>query len=162
MLKPYLFSSCARPANAASSLHAHARRDLARSRTIRARIAQAALAFAALGAASSAFAQASEPVQSSVFTHRVTVDDGPQSGAINDNWKFITNPPAKPVAASDPAADSGKHGHGRGSGSGGGRGTRGTSSASNDSAASAPAGTPPMAPPDAAPAPNAGAASQQQ
>ncbi|WP_413193467.1 hypothetical protein [Pararobbsia alpina] len=84
------------------------------------------------GATSLCFAQASQPVESSVFTHRAAVDDGPESGAINDNWKFITSPPAKPVAASaPPAGDSPRHGRGGGRGSGG-RGMRGTSSASSD------------------------------
>ena len=92
-------------------------------------------------AAGLAFAQASQPVESSVFTHRVQVDDGPQSGAINDNWKYITNPPAAPVAASTPAAGDGqRHGRGGGRGGGGGgggggmggRGMKGTSNASND------------------------------
>lgn len=86
-------------------------------------------------AAVAAFAQASQPVESSVFTHHVQVDDGPESGAINDNWKYITSPPAKPVAASAPTAGDGQR-HGRGGGRGGGgmggHGMKGMSNASND------------------------------
>jgi hypothetical protein len=63
-----------------------------------------------------AFAQSSAPVTSSVLVHPATEDAGGQSAAINDNWKFITNPPAHPVAASEPASSGGgRHGrHGRG------------------------------------------------
>jgi hypothetical protein len=85
------------------------------------------------------FAQASAPVTSSVFTHSVTDDSGNQAGAINDNWKFITSPPAHPVAASDPAQD-----HGSRRGGGGGHRGRGTQASSPDGASSsATTGTPP-------------------
>ncbi|HTJ94325.1 MAG TPA: hypothetical protein VL424_14620, partial [Pararobbsia sp.] len=88
----------------------------------------------ALGSpASLALAQASEPVTSSVFTHRIQIDDGPESNTINNNWSFITNPPAKPVAASEPDISTGqRHGRGGGRGGAGGHGTRGTNSASGD------------------------------
>lgn len=102
------------------------------------RLSQLATLVASIGAASLAYGQASAPVQSSVFTHPVNVDDGPESGSINDNWKFITHPPAAPVVASDTSPSPGQR-HGRGGGrggQGGGHGGRGMTNASNDNAAS--------------------------
>jgi hypothetical protein len=97
--------------------------------------------------ASPVFAQSSAPVTSSVFVHPATEDTGGQSAAINDNWKFITNPPAHPVAASEPASSSGAHQgrHGRGGGAGGGGrmgNTGGMAAAPTD-----PSTNPPLAPP---------------
>jgi hypothetical protein len=100
--------------------------------------------------AAPAFAQSSAPVTSSVFVHPATADTGGESGAINDNWRFITNPPAHAVAASEAAPSSGshhgKHG-GRGmSGAGGSGGAGDAGSASTGTSASLPSNMP-LAPP---------------
>ncbi len=98
-----------------------------------------------------AFAQSSAPVTSSVFVHPATEDTGGQSAAINDNWKFITNPPAHPVAASEPASSSdshhGRHGRGGGGAGGGGGHMGGMGSMGNtDDTVAAPAGSPSNSP----------------
>jgi hypothetical protein len=92
--------------------------------------------------ASPVFAQSSAPVTSSVFTHQATDDTGGESGAINDNWKFITNPPARPVAASEPAPSNGaRHGK-RGRGMAGSGGMADTGAASAGTSTSPPSNMP--------------------
>ncbi|VWM08960.1 hypothetical protein BLA6992_03262 [Burkholderia lata] len=70
----------------------------------------AALSAAAVAATVSAmppaFAQASEPVTSSVFVHR-SYDTG--NSAINENFQYIAHPPIQPVAASAPPVARGAH-----------------------------------------------------
>ncbi|MBN3839398.1 hypothetical protein [Burkholderia sp. Ac-20349] len=66
----------------------------------------AAAAAAMMSAMPSAFAQASEPVASSVFVHR-SYDTG--NSAINDNFQYIAHPPIRPVAASAPPVARGAH-----------------------------------------------------
>ncbi|VWC34704.1 hypothetical protein BLA23254_06562 [Burkholderia lata] len=66
----------------------------------------AAAAAALVSAMPRAFAQASEPVTSSVFVHRA-YDTG--NGAINDNFQYIAHPPIRPVAASAPPVARGAH-----------------------------------------------------
>jgi uncharacterized membrane protein YgcG len=83
--------------------------------------------------ASPVFAQSSAPVTSSVFVHPATEDTGGESAAINDNWKFITNPPAHPVAASEPSSSGGSHRGKRGRGMSGSGGSGGSGSSSGGS-----------------------------
>ena len=76
--------------------------------------------------ASPVFAQSSAPVTSSVFVHPATQDTGGESAAINDNWRFITSPPAQPLAASEPSPPNGSHRGKRGRGMGGSGSAGGT------------------------------------
>jgi hypothetical protein len=105
--------------------------------------------------ASPVFAQSSAPVTSSVFVHPATEDTGGESAAINDNWKFITNPPAHPVAASEPPPSGGSHrgkrgrgmsGSGGSSGAGGAGGSGDTGSASTGASSGLPSNMPPSPP----------------
>ncbi|WP_423382082.1 hypothetical protein [Burkholderia sp. LMG 32019] len=66
----------------------------------------AATAAAMVSAVPAAFAQASEPVTSSVFVHR-SYDTG--NSAINENFQYIAHPPIRPVAASAPPVAHGAH-----------------------------------------------------
>ncbi|WP_152601708.1 hypothetical protein [Burkholderia paludis] len=90
----------------------------------------AATAAATMFVMPAAFAQASEPVTSSVFVHR-SYDTG--NSAINDNFQYITHPPVRPVAASAPTATHGGH-RGR-RGQTGATNTASTSGSGTDSAA---------------------------
>jgi hypothetical protein len=70
-----------------------------------------------------AFAQASSPVTSSVFVHR-SFDTG--NSAINENFQYITHPPVRPVAASEPTVTRSAHRGRRGQMGGAGSGTSST------------------------------------
>ncbi|MFD1557544.1 hypothetical protein ACFSHT_18260 [Paraburkholderia silviterrae] len=87
-----------------------------------------ALCAATILIATTAFAQASSPVTSSVFVHH-SFDTG--NSAINENFQFIAHPPMRPVAASAPTVTRSPH-----------RGRRGqagaTGSGANDTATAVP------------------------
>ncbi|VWC58234.1 hypothetical protein BLA18110_00639 [Burkholderia lata] len=68
--------------------------------------ALSAAAAATMSTMPPAFAQASEPVTSSVFVHR-SYDTG--NSAINENFQYIAHPPIRPVATSAPPVTRGAH-----------------------------------------------------
>jgi hypothetical protein len=92
------------------------------------------------------FAQSSAPVTSSVFVHPAIEDTGGESAAINDNWKFITSPPAHPVAASEPSPSNGSRRGKRGRGMSGSGGSGDTGTASTGASSSLPSNMP-LSPP---------------
>ncbi|ALX14212.1 hypothetical protein P350_21825 [Burkholderia cepacia JBK9] len=82
----------------------------------------AAAATAAMSVVPAAFAQASAAVTSSVFVHQ-PYDTG--NSAIDDNFRYISHPPIRPVAASEPTVAHGAH-----------RGRRGQAGSTNAAGAS--------------------------
>ncbi|WGY70267.1 hypothetical protein KEC55_24790 [Burkholderia cepacia] len=85
------------------TVHPTARDAGSLARFVALRVAAAA---AAMFIVPAAFAQASAPVTSSVFVHP-PYDTG--NSAINENFQYITHPPMRPVAASEPAVVRGAH-----------------------------------------------------
>ncbi|WP_175780744.1 hypothetical protein [Burkholderia anthina] len=69
-------------------------------------VLSAATVTVALSGMSTAFAQDSAPVTSSVFVHQ-PYDSG--NSAINDNFQYIAHPPIRPVTVSTPTVVHGGH-----------------------------------------------------